>query len=202
LSQALDGGGPLPAGLRRHLKACPDCRRLHDDLTAVERRLRNEVPDELPLRPELARWIVAAARAVPIAGRPTEAPFREARWPARRLLLAAGGLAAAAGMLFALSLLVSDRPPPLPGAGGGEGPVAIRAPSPRPTPPGPEEITRRLWGNVETVAAASVTAEMNRLASDTRRIGDVLLAQVPLDLARTPPPAPPAPASAPARRNG
>ncbi len=173
MSIALAAGEPLSPRLERHLARCERCRKYRDELEAIGRRLRQAVPPQEPLSPELSGRILGAIRS---AG--AERPKPPARIIPLRTIVA---VAAAACVLLGLGLLAMVWP-----WDAVEQPV-VRLPKPQPqpiTPPGPEDLTKGLWPGVENLTSAPMMDEMERLADDTRRIGSAMLACLPMELIR------------------
>ena len=173
VSIALACGEPLSPRVQRHLAGCEQCRKHHDELEAMGRRLRQAVPAEGPLSPQLSGRIIEAIRS---------AGPQQLRPAARVIpLRTIGAVAAAACLLLGLGLVITLWP-----WGPVEQPV-VRAPKPQPrpiSPPGPEDLTKEFWSDVEGFTSAPMMDEMQRLADDTRRIGGAMLACLPMDLIR------------------
>jgi len=170
---ALTAGEPLSPRLQRHLARCERCRKRRDELEAMLRRLREAAGAEGPLSPELSERIFEAIRSVD-----TLPPKPAARVVPLRTI---GAVAAAAGVLLGLGLLAVLWP-----TGPAEPPV-VRAPKPEPqpiAPPGPEDLTKVFWSDVEVLTSATMEKEIQRLADDTRRIGGAMLACLPMELIR------------------
>ena len=143
-----------------------------DPFELLDAALRQGVPPEEPLPPELEARIVASIRA-------------ESRGRGRVLTLrrfAIGAAALAAGVLLAIVLLVMSRlgvnsPRPIaPNTKGPGGDIFAKI------PPAPVIVEDSITA-VEEFAADSVVREMRYLARDASDIGSAMLASLPVDVA-------------------
>ena len=151
-----------------------DNRNNQEPFELLDAALRRDVPPEEPLSTELQARIVASIRAE-FGGRGRVLTFR-------RLGIAIGAGALAAGVLLTIAILVMSRlgvnsPGPIaPNTKGLGGDIFAEIPS------APVIVDNSLTA-VEEFAADSVVQEMRYLARDASDIGSAMLASLPVDVA-------------------